>query len=127
MTRLLRCPLVVVVALMLAGSVYAQPKPKELIVGKWERVIAVANHGLPGGGGFERKIRVDFTAEGMVTIRYPNGNGGFTFSGTYAVLDDEELECTLNGAPYKYRIKVNEKELSITGTDGGTSKFARVK
>jgi uncharacterized protein (TIGR03066 family) len=116
---ILRPLLAVVLTLAVTGVVAAQPKPAELIVGKWQ-IIEKKD-------GMEVKITMDFLKDGKLNANVTlDGKELINVSGTYKVLENDTLEITFDMSQ-KSKFKVNDKELIITEASGKESKLTRVK
>jgi hypothetical protein len=110
-------------ALLLAGVALAQPKPQEAILGKWE-----SNEKK---GDADIKTALEFLRDGRTTMSLQITKGGkevtkHSEEGTYKWLDDETIEVTVNKEAEKVKVKVTDKELTITPKKGEALKFARV-
>jgi len=116
--------LVFALALCLGGVAAAQVKPQEAILGKWEMVRK--------DGEKELKVTLEFLRDGKTTCliqerQSGKETGSKTEEGTYRWLDDETLEVTVNKTDSeKAKVKVTDKELTITPTSGQALRFARV-
>jgi uncharacterized protein (TIGR03066 family) len=118
--RTLRPLLAIGLALVLVSVTYAQGKTKDLIVGKWEM--------SEKKDGKELKVTMDFAKDGKVKVGVSIDNmAAFNLDGTYEVPDDETVALTFMGKTDKAKVKINDKEMSITGGDGKTNKLTRVK
>jgi uncharacterized protein (TIGR03066 family) len=113
--RVTRCCLVVL-ALVLVGSVVAAP-PEKQILGKWETTEPDS----------KQKITLEFADKNVLKIVV----GQITVEARYKFVDDENMELTMtfpdSTMTEKVKIKVEEKELVLTGKDGKPTKFTRAK
>jgi uncharacterized protein (TIGR03066 family) len=106
-------------ALALVGVTYAQPKPQELILGKWRATEKQ--------DGKELKITLEFLKDGKMSAKIEFEGASFGVNGTYKVIDAENLEVTVEGNTQKSKMKLTEKELTTTDPQGKTTKFTKLK
>ena len=114
----------VVILTSSAALVYAEDKPKELIVGKWEPVKA------PEGV----KMVIEFTKDGKIKITAGKpGEKEFNIAGTYKFTDDNNMETKMSfmGKEDTKKVKVVKvsKDELVTHDEGDKDdeKFKRVK
>jgi uncharacterized protein (TIGR03066 family) len=117
--RTLRPLLTVGLVLALVGVTFAQPKPQELILGKWQATEKQ--------DGKEVKLTLDFAKDGKLSARIEFEGAAFNVNGTYKVIDPDNLEVTVDGNTQKSKMKVSDKELTTTDPQGKSTKFTRVK
>jgi uncharacterized protein (TIGR03066 family) len=115
--RTLRPLLAVCLALVLVGIGYAQPKASEAIVGKWE----------PQDPNAKGKATLEFLKDGKMKIAF----GDIMIDGTYKFVSDDtmEVKMTFGGETKteKIKVKVSDKEMEFTPSNGKTEKFSRLK
>ena len=131
------------------GAADPDPKPAELIVGRWQGETTLTLGAGPGGKPkeevFTRTVRAEFRKDGTFTLTYddiaalkersPELAKGHTVAGKYALVKDGEVEMTaeVSGKKLTQRAKVavTKGELSVTPLEGGkaqpTQKFKRAK
>ncbi len=115
--RTVRPLLAVGLALALVGFACAEAKPQEAIVGKWE----------PQDPNAKGKATIEFFKDGKMKAVF----GDNMIDGTYKFLADDmlELKLTFMGETKtdKVKVKVGEKEMEFTPSNGKTEKFTRLK
>jgi uncharacterized protein (TIGR03066 family) len=115
--RTLRPLLALVLLLMLVGLASAQPKPQELIVGKWQ----------PTDPATKDQVVLEFVKDGKVKVSFL----GQKFDGSYKFTSDETMEFTLTVEgktnTTKLKVAVTEKDLTLTPPDNKVEKYTRIK
>src|SRR5689334_4299319 len=114
--------LIVLSALVFAGSALSfQDAKADPLVGKWESKDSVDGKDLVG--------RLDFAKDGKLTLSVM----GFTFDGTYRILDEKSVEVTLKigekSSSQKMTYKIDADKLELTDFHVKNEKkiFTRVK
>lgn len=108
---------IVVVALAgLASSLFAQQKLEKLIIGKWQPVDED-----------KIKIIVEFTREGRLLVQVEDKQ----VKGTYRVLNDDEVEVSLQiedkTVSEKLRVTINSDQMTTVDSKGKKDIFRRIK
>jgi uncharacterized protein (TIGR03066 family) len=120
--RALRPVLVVGLALLLTGVAVAQPRPQEAILGKWEMTRKE--------GETDLKITLEFLRDGRTTMELEAKSGKETSQkkeeGTYKWINDETIEVTIDKEAERARVKVTDRELTLTPKSGAAMKFTRI-
>lgn len=82
--------------------------PESLIVGKWEA----------GQGA----LKAEFRKDGKATLTMPIGK---PMTGTYK-LNGDEMEWNMGGTIAKFKVKVSETEMELSGNGNQAVKYKRV-
>jgi uncharacterized protein (TIGR03066 family) len=98
----------------------AADKPKDLIMGKWEKEQD------------KQKVTLEFAKDGILKVHLAGNDGtNIDVNGKYTFVDDDnmEVEVTYMGETKKEKVKVAVTKEELTTTDGSGKKetFKRVK
>ena len=111
-----RLALLVVAMLMGVHSLLAQKKAAELLVGQWEPIEQD-----------KIKVVIEFTRDGKLLISI----GEKTLRGTYRLLDDSNVEVTIDveGKPQTEKLQVffSQNEMTTVDSRGKKDTFRRIK
>jgi uncharacterized protein (TIGR03066 family) len=124
--KLMRIPrlcLTVAVALLVLSAAWADDKPKDLLVGKWQSKEKV--------GDTEVMTTIDFQKDGKLKIEAAFGDKKVNIDGKYNVVDDNtiETEVTSMGETKKEKSKftVTKDKLVMEDKNNKKTEFTRVK
>jgi uncharacterized protein (TIGR03066 family) len=117
--QVVRWLLVCCIFMLFLAPSFADDKPADLIVGKWET--------KEKRGDQEITATVEFTKDNKMKISF----GQINIDGTYKIVSDSELELTMTfmmeTRTEKTKFKVTKDALEFTSKEGKTTKFTKAK
>ncbi|QJW98601.1 hypothetical protein [Frigoriglobus tundricola] len=148
LSRFILSSVTFVVSSCLLAAADPNPKPAEMILGRWqgESTFTIkSNREGVKDEVFTRKVFVEFKKDGTVTYtegdipelknRVPGSEKGSSVTGKYSFVKDTEIELTIEEdgkrRTLKSKVAVTNEELSLTslvqGKDVKSPKFKRAK